>query len=849
MKKTSQSHEPIIGNVNGLEVAVIGIIMITLFLINVYSYCKRYFVNLNKISSTTDQQSQQPTTVCSMCESPTSFLCSRCKSIYYCNSQCQRDDWQRHKKECKKSNHIHQPSQHKENNNAVNSMKDMESKPIMNDIESEEDSFLTSDQPNFPWARKIMELKYQLTPHMELQSLTNHLKLVNNFGTLVLGYIISSILAPNKNYNYREIKLNLLKQLKKELKKHNSKICINILSECGFEKEHEQMVFRNGKNDINLIVLEYVWSVLMYRVSMLSTFQIYDFPQTVFGSIQIGQTKIIERDKTSNDVDVKHHEVDPKLLKKQNYIFNSQFKDSMGGTYYDGISSSMLVKFPNGKHFTYKTQNKPNYDHTYNQYHMMQNQEAMIPELVCDMKLKKCSQFKRLKKVTDEFKNNKHVDNNDLQLIYDDFFHLKDLHSHQFEKIYNHFGGKCNAEQCSMFQRHNCRNRQSEIHEQKQIDNIADQIIDMIHCYYSHSFDIGNKLTNSEKKLMAKSEKKDRIKIMCEILKPKNRRYHNMRKRHFHKLMTTSEIINDEQKEEYPLYSFGVQYFYQTEEKHMFMMSMDSDTGMPYFNKAVETSNTCYFVTHIIVNKKYKDLKRELLNNPVFHVTKPDFNIEYKKAGILHASGYCKRYVGKIRSQTQHNGSKDTDKFTIEHLLSLMAHSNYDGLCYAINNTYRKQSKEETYSQIGERHRNFYWCGKLMAESIKQFGMSTSHSNVQHFYHGVSNQVLFPELFGGRKKTVHEIYCPLSTTSEIEVAINFTDHNTGLIVDFGTGGGARNMYFDVSWLSNYANEKEYLFVQSGENLEISTIIVPQFINLGFQSVLDTLKQKPKETET
>ena len=27
--------------------------------------------------------------------------CSRCKSIYYCSRQCQKDDWKRHKKECK----------------------------------------------------------------------------------------------------------------------------------------------------------------------------------------------------------------------------------------------------------------------------------------------------------------------------------------------------------------------------------------------------------------------------------------------------------------------------------------------------------------------------------------------------------------------------------------------------------------------------------------------------------------------------------------------------------------------------------------------------------------------------
>ena len=29
-------------------------------------------------------------------------FCSRCKMVYYCNVSCQRDDWSKHKKKCKK---------------------------------------------------------------------------------------------------------------------------------------------------------------------------------------------------------------------------------------------------------------------------------------------------------------------------------------------------------------------------------------------------------------------------------------------------------------------------------------------------------------------------------------------------------------------------------------------------------------------------------------------------------------------------------------------------------------------------------------------------------------------------
>eukprot|EP01084_Bolivina_argentea_P149312 260842_1 len=39
--------------------------------------------------------------MCLVCRTPTSILCSGCKRVYYCNVKCQTKDWKRHKKECK----------------------------------------------------------------------------------------------------------------------------------------------------------------------------------------------------------------------------------------------------------------------------------------------------------------------------------------------------------------------------------------------------------------------------------------------------------------------------------------------------------------------------------------------------------------------------------------------------------------------------------------------------------------------------------------------------------------------------------------------------------------------------
>eukprot|EP01084_Bolivina_argentea_P017848 33294_1 len=218
----------------------------------------------------------------------------------------------------------------------------------------------------------------------------------------------------------------------------------------------------------------------------------------------------------------------------------------------------------------------------------------------------------------------------------------------------------------------------------------------------------------------------------------------------------------------------------------------------------------------------------ELLNNSMCTLTMQKFDMEYRKGTLFFTSARCRKYVANIRSQTMHNNNNN---ITLEHMIFWLLCSNCYELWYTINNTYRKQLINETDLELPKRHQNFYWCGKLIAESVKQFGISTSQLYGRHFYGGIRPKLLL----------VAYILDSLSKTSEINVAINFTDYNTGLIVDFTDyNTWYTNMSFDVSWLYKYSYKNQNILVQS---------IVPQFINLGFQSVLDTLKQKSKETET
>lgn len=46
---------------------------------------------------------------CAACQQPASKLCSKCHTTSYCNRDCQKADWKKHKKQCGKSSGSSQP--------------------------------------------------------------------------------------------------------------------------------------------------------------------------------------------------------------------------------------------------------------------------------------------------------------------------------------------------------------------------------------------------------------------------------------------------------------------------------------------------------------------------------------------------------------------------------------------------------------------------------------------------------------------------------------------------------------------------------------------------------------------
>eukprot|EP01084_Bolivina_argentea_P304190 525276_1 len=118
--------------------------------------------------------------------------------------------------------------------------------------------------------------------------------------------------------------------------------------------------------------------------------------------------------------------------------------------------------------------------------------------------------------------------------------------------------------------------------------------------------------------------------------------------------------------------------------------------------------------------------------------------------------------------------------------------------------------------------------------------------NGQKFYHGIGAKLRLPKYIDDSNKFIGLlIHCPLSTTSSWEVGVQFANNNQGLIIEFGDNDNNEHSprYFSVDWLSDYSNEKEYIFIQNNDwtqGLKINNITDAESA-IDFKSILNALQ--------
>eukprot|EP01084_Bolivina_argentea_P170686 295782_1 len=412
-----------------------------------------------------------------------------------------------------------------------------------------------------------------------------------------------------------------------------------------------------------------------------------------------------------------------------------------------------------------------------------------------------------MKKYNNSFGNQ----NINILSVLNNFLHLLENHNDddQFE-IISDMLPKCNCTEtakCAAFQR-NYRNRVKLTDDNKKRDSIYKhnsqnvltcQILDKIHCYYMHSYDIGIKLKHAEKLSLQHvaydDESKndltnEKIKCFHQILSEKNKAtvIQTRLKTKFNSLSMQSTTYQSQK-----LFRFGVEFEY----------------GYP--NEIILNGDQYIPVNKLLV---YKNVKEELLSNGICRLSVQQFDSEYAKATLHHSSEHRKQQYPNL---------------TTEQIFALIIYANFDKLQFLFSKSYRENTKD---------HHNFYHLGKLLKMAIHNNGTSVTEGKIGLFYHGIGEQLVFPDLIGSNGQGIY-IFCPLSTSSSLTVATNFTNCNQGLIVQFD-GAHSEAKYFSLSWLSDYPNESECLFIDNQAPLQISNII-NALLGVEYNSIILPLK--------
>ena len=400
-----------------------------------------------------------------------------------------------------------------------------------------------------------------------------------------------------------------------------------------------------------------------------------------------------------------------------------------------------------------------------------------------------------------------------------DYHHLINKHYSEFEQIYDQFNSlkviTCDKSNCTSMERNHrdrsAKNARESYYKPKDRDEIViQQICDLIHCYIYHTFDMGFKLTRKELIQIEKQDDDDKDngddkkEIDLDIenkLEIENRNIRLQRVRiAIQKKRNDGRVRRDENNKKFmtdmdndKMFSFGIRYFYDIKYK-------DNDDIDYVYNIGYKEA---YTFSNWYIDKKYKHIKEELLNNTISWIEKPEYNDLYMK---------CKYYM-----KTEYI-LEDFKNMTIQCLLSMMIYCNFDTLQYLFSKTYR-HAPNQTDDELKADHLEFRNLGYLLQKTVKVNGTEVEKGKTKIFYHGINTELMFTS-------TLSRFCGPISTSSEWEVACSFTKQK-GIILELNDGTLLSNescsIYFDCEYLSDFAYEKEKFFIGGKAPLKIVSI--------------------------
>ena len=198
----------------------------------------------------------------------------------------------------------------------------------------------------------------------------------------------------------------------------------------------------------------------------------------------------------------------------------------------------------------------------------------------------------------------------------------------------------------------------------------------------------------------------------------------------------------------------------------------------------------------------------------------PNLRDEIIESGHLNLGDWMKLVLLKAEKYMKSAKVKKMKGITIEHIVAIILYCDFGKLCTAFSATFRRLNVFEEFESVKLRHSEFANFGKLLVEAVLKFGVNRLFDEEKGpFFCGINTNLNIGYY-------AIRLMGPCSTSTARSVALNFAKSN-GVILTLNNDGWAGQFQkcFDCSWISNYFEEAERLWIAGEYPLRIVTIVI------------------------
>eukprot|EP01084_Bolivina_argentea_P239210 402078_1 len=237
------------------------------------------------------------------------------------------------------------------------------------------------------------------------------------------------------------------------------------------------------------------------------------------------------------------------------------------------------------------------------------------------------------------------------------------------------------------------------------------------------------------------------------------------------------------------------------------------------------TRHTGHNISELFVPAYYKSFKAEILSSGFVTVN------EWKQQIVLKGNEYARtQKVKNIRCKSsKYHEIKYKAPISRVHLYAIITYCDWSDLSSDFSATFRKNHEFESLQKLKARNARYHHFSKALIEAVIAFGIDGDgeyndnfnmiNKETGPFYCGLSSVIKVPQF-------VIYLNGPFSTSKDIEIAINFAKRN-GMIIQLDNQNAGQctkqTRFLDCSFISNYAEENERLFMWTEYPLKIESI--------------------------